>query len=181
MPGSRTNNAQIKTIDELIDGSANPKYCRHALGELTEAERAQLQALAALLEKAGAVDPLPWAYSEVREGIAQTARFLVLRDLCAAAQGVDETLDSCDADAARSLYAGLLQGGADRASLDRLVLAIARSTVWHCVTAIDEGGVDQESPIGWALAETDGDGNLTGRLVRGLHESVQDEQFLGEF
>ncbi len=171
----------MKTLEQLIGSSSAPDYYREELKELDSQQQARLQTLAAELEQAGAAEPLEWAYSEVTENIAQTARFFALRDLCAAARSVKEVLDCCDADDASALYDELLEAGADAASLDRLLLAIAKSTVWHCLTTIDEGGSDQDAPVGWALAETDAQGELTGRLVGGLHENAQGDEFLGEF
>jgi hypothetical protein len=171
----------MKTLEDLIQGSSNPKYYDHQLRGLDAGRQERLLELALGLERAGASNALDWAYSEVQENIAQTARFLVLRALCASARDVDQALDSCDVDDARGLYDALVDAGAERASLDRLVLAIARGTVWQCLTALDEGGFGQDNPVGWALAETDGEGKLTGRLVAGLHESAQEDQFLGEF
>ncbi len=171
----------MKTLEQLINASSDPSYYRHALKALDAGDEARLQELATHLERAGAAQPLAWAHSEVTENIAQTARFFALRDLCAGARSVQEVLDGCDADDAAGLFDELLRAGADRASLERLVLAIAKSTVWHCLTAIDEGGFADDAPVGWALAETDERGKLTGRLVGGLHEDAQSEEFLGEF
>jgi hypothetical protein len=168
----------MKTLERLINASSDPDYYRHELKELDSSDKTRLQELAARLERAGAAQR---ALSEVTENIAQTARFFALRDLCAAARSVKEVLDCCDADDASAVSGALLKAGADRASLDRLVLAIAKSTVWHCLTAIDEGGLADDAPVGWTLAETDDQGKLTGRLVGGLHEDAQDEEFLGEF
>ena len=172
----------VKTLEALVDESSNPKYYRHAVSQLDEGQRQRIRELANLLSSAGATDALSWAYSEVCEGIAQTARFLVLRELCACARDVGGALDGCDMDDARGLFDALLGAGADRGLLERLVLAVAKSTVWHCVTTLDEGGYGTSNAVavGWALAETDAEGKLTGRLVGGLHESAQDKDFLGE-
>ncbi len=138
----------MKTLEQLINASSDPSYYRHALKALDAGDEARLQELATHLERAGAAQPLAWAHSEVTENIAQTARFFALRDLCAGARSVQEVLDGCDADDAAGLFDELLRAGADRASLERLVLAIAKSTVWHCLTVIDEGG-DSPSTRPW--------------------------------
>ena len=170
----------VKTLEALVDESSDPKYYRHAVSKLDDGQRERIRTLATQLVSAGATDAFGWAYSEVCEGIAQTARFLVLRDLCACARDVDGVLDGCETDDARGVFDALLEAGTDRHHLERLVLAVAKSTVWHCVTTLDEGGFGAANAVGWALAETDAEGTLTGRLVHGLHESAQDEEFLGE-
>jgi hypothetical protein len=118
----------------------------------------------------GAEDADSWARSEVSEGIPQQARFLILRRLWRDAVDAWAAPDALDRlPAARRL----LDAGADRNDLVRVARAVALEAVLDAVMAID-AGYDPEAPDdcpGWKLVETDPDGNPTGRVVGGLHES----------
>jgi hypothetical protein len=141
------------------------------LRSLEKSDRAAALVLRDRLAALGAQDAESWARSEVSEGIAQQARFLILRRLWR-----DAVLTWAAPDAVDRLAAArrLLDAGVDRTDVVRVVRAAAVQAMLDAVVAIDEGH-DPEAPDdcpGWALVETDPDGNLTGREVGGLHESV---------
>jgi len=119
----------------------------------------------------GTPQPDSWASSEISEGIPQQARYLVLRRIWAKARtqwrdpGMlrrNETL------------AQLLTRGADQELLAEALRGVVFDAVTAVIMTIDEG-YDPDAPDnapGWTLAETDSDGNTTGRQVGGLHESL---------
>jgi hypothetical protein len=119
----------------------------------------------------GARDPRSWALSEIREGIAQQARYLVLRRLWST--GIDGwheqgTLRRIPA-AAR-----LLAQGANPVDVGTVMRFAAYEAAFTALLVIEEG-YDPDAPAdapGWTLQETDGQGNLTGRRVGALHEDL---------
>jgi hypothetical protein len=119
----------------------------------------------------GAPDPSAWAQSELRENIAQQARFLFLRAIWR------DLINSYEREEAiRGIPAGarLLDSGASVADLGKLLRAVAYETAFGVVEHVDDGH-DPEAPDdtpGWVLSETDADSNLTGRVVGGLHEDL---------
>ena len=142
------------------------------LRSLEEADRAAALALRDRLAALGAEDAESWARSEVSEGIPQQARFLILRHLWR------DAIDAWAAPAALDRLPAarrLLEAGADRNDLVRVVRAAAYEAVFTAVWAIDEGH-DPDAPDdcpGWRLMETQPDCHPTGRVVGGLHESFQ--------
>jgi hypothetical protein len=130
-----------------------------------------LAALTQRMAELGAPEPGSWASSEIREGIPQQARYLVLRRIWANAlmpwrdPGMlrrNETL------------AQLLDRGADPELLAEALRGAVFDAVGDVIMIIDEG-YDPDAPDnapGWTLVETDSDGNATGRQVGGLHESL---------
>jgi hypothetical protein len=130
-------------------------------------------ALAALTERMvelGAPDPASWASSEIKQGIAQQARYLVLRRIWAKALTPwrdPRALRRNDA------LKQLVDQGADPDLLAEAVRGIVFDAVVDVVMVIDEG-YDPDAPAdapGWTLAETDR-ASATGRQVGGLHESL---------
>jgi hypothetical protein len=123
------------------------------------------------MSELGAPDPATWARSEADENIPQQARYLFLRALWPRnidAWGREEVI--------RRIPAGarLLASGASSSDLATLVRAVAYEVTFAVVEHIDEG-IDEEAPDdapGWALIETDAEGEPTGRHVGGLHEDL---------
>ena len=71
--------------------------------------------------------------------------------------------------------ARLVDQGADPDLVAAAVRVVVMEAVGDVIMVIDEG-YDLDAPDdapGWVLAETDGAGNLTGREVGGLHESLR--------
>jgi len=119
----------------------------------------------------GAPNPEDWAGSEIREGIAQLARFLVLRRLWQGA--MDGWRDRSQVEAVPAAKR-LLDSGADFDDVSRAMRVAAYEATFGVLEVIDEG-YDPESEEGlpmWSLREMRDD-VLTGRPVGGLHESFQ--------
>lgn len=122
----------------------------------------------------GAPDPGSWASSEIAEGIAQQARYLVLRRIWAIAITPwrdQQTL------LRYPLLAKLLGNGAEPELLAEAIRQVVLETAGNVISVIDEG-FDHTAPgdaPGWALMETHDGGSamtLTSRDVGGLHESL---------
>ncbi|MBO0819161.1 MAG: hypothetical protein J2P30_28830 [Actinobacteria bacterium] len=132
-----------------------------------------LVALTQRMAELGAPEPDSWASSEIREGIPQQARYLVLRRIWANTlmpwrdPGVLHRNEA---------LARLLDRGADQELLAEALRGVVFDAVSGVIMVIDEG-YDPDAPDGapgWTLAETGSDGNATGRRVGGLHESLLD-------
>lgn len=118
----------------------------------------------------GAPDPEDWALSEIAEDIPQQARYLVLRNLW------PDAIDGWSKDALRRVPAAarLLAQGVSAAQVTAVIRVAAYEAVFTVLSVIDEG-CDPAAPPdapGWALIETDSQGNATGRQVVGLHEDI---------
>jgi hypothetical protein len=136
-----------------------------------DSDEAALAALTHRMAELGARDPDSWARSEVRHGIAQQARFLVLRRIWARALAPWRDEGALRRSPA---LAQLLDQGTDQDLLAAAVRQVVFSTVDDIIMIIDEG-CDPDAPDdapGWALMETGSDASPTGRDVGGLHESI---------
>jgi hypothetical protein len=132
----------------------------------------EIAELTARMRELGANDPESWASSQIKENIAQQARYLLLRQLWA--RGIDGWRDHA---ALRRVpvTARLLDNNADPYDLSQALRLAAYEAVFALLSVLDEGH-DPEAPDdapGWQLMETDAtSGELTGRDVGGLHESI---------
>jgi hypothetical protein len=136
-----------------------------------ESDEDVLAALTQRMAELGARDPGSWARSEIGEDIPQQARYLALR--CIWAKALTRWRDGSTLRRVPEL-ARLLGQGADPDLVAAAVRVVVMEAVGDVIMVIDEG-YDPDAPEdapGWALAETDGEGNPTGRDVGGLHESL---------
>jgi hypothetical protein len=130
--------------------------------------------LATVLQQSGCEDPEGWVFSEISEGIPQSARFALLRAVWerAIAPAVSGSfwLDhgTCS-DSLRKLEAIL--SPEERATL---FMEIAKALAFQVFNTIDEGMYNDELP-GWTVTEVDRSGARTGRELIGLHESILDD------
>ena len=142
----------------------------------------------AFLTQLEARNPVQWIASEMRDGIAQTARFLVLWKirLTVAEQYYKEGLPERDVKKLTTDFKQILQdatgaiqrllaSGASADDLHSIARAAAYQAAFSAVMTIDEGmGWEAEQfpeAPDWALMERSADGKLTGRSISGLHES----------
>ena len=140
-----------------------------------------LQELIERFREAGCKDPEGWAGSEIREGIAQFARFIFLRELwkCAIPSGSREwlrTLELPNDDGKGGVKRRLKESSASIDDLTALVRAAQVSVVRDVAYLLDgyapNGGHVEE--VSWGLYELDDD-FAPKRDMGGLHESVDDE------
>jgi hypothetical protein len=152
----------------------------------------EYERLVELLRGAGAPDPEAWASSEIQNNSAQLARYCFLRSLWP--RIIDSWRDEPDwmvhyvttaENRPRSAFAdaGLalkrLQAlGASDLDIGRIARAVAYAVVfdllYHLGYGSDPSLAEQfpEQYPGWALMELGADGELTGRDLDGMHESL---------
>jgi hypothetical protein len=142
-------------------------------------ERTRLDDITDRLRRAGADEPQLWARSEVRENIAQSARFAFLR---AVWQNLEQWRDAEFVDAyIDRVSTSDQQTGGDRDQARRLAAHVAFQATLDVIMAIDDQediSSDVELP-GWLLMEVGLDEQFTGREVGGLHESLLQVDPLG--
>lgn len=117
-----------------------------------------------------ATEPDAWARSELSENFAQTARFIFLKRVWMAILAWDRPGELEDMYHTRKL----LDDGADRETLATAMRAAAFDIVVSIIGTLDQER-DWDAPDnapGWRFMETDAEGELTGRPVAGLHESL---------
>jgi hypothetical protein len=147
----------------------------------------RIRELSEVFRDLGADDPDDWARSEVEEDIPQLATFLALRKMWRHAmpwvddpsgwiEVVVEDADDPNAafpDAGQALRR-MLAAGADPDDVLTVARMVALETLFSTVRTLDDGrdhAAPEDTP-GWLLVETDPEGEPTGRVVSGLHESV---------
>jgi hypothetical protein len=147
--------------------------------------RAQsVEQLSGRFESLGADDATGWAGSELREDIAQTARYLFLRGVWRRmVEEFDSAVGSHEAERLRA--AG---GSADdvRRLLRRSFYLLAGNllymldapdgTTWSTEPIVDVADDDPR----WILCEVAPDGEITGRDVVGLHETFSELEPRGD-
>lgn len=158
------------------------------LESLEPEARARADRLIEQLRELGAPHPESWARREMREGLPQISRLLLLTQLR------DETIDTWrdallwidnlagDArkeapglfgDAARAV-AHMRSDGIDREDIGALARFVAYEAVFSVIHAIDEefASENQDQLPGWALVELDALGHLTNRRLNRLHNDL---------
>lgn len=121
----------------------------------------------------GAPEPDEWARSEIREGIPQQVRYLLLRRIWANALTPWRDLGMLRWNEA---LAQLLDQGARQELLAEALRQVVFDTVHDLIMIIDEGrdpNAPEDAP-GWTLMETGSGGDPTGRRAGGLHESLME-------
>ncbi len=165
-----------------------PSY-EHWFASLSPEEQERTNELVSKLRALGAVRPEDWARSEISEDIPQFARFLILRkiwpdiiDRWRREPGVwiDRLIEIAErnpkerfADAGLALKR-MRQSGVSAEDIASVTRMAAYEAVFDVLDTIDTG-CDFDSPFegpDWSLMEVRPDGELTGRLVGGLHEDI---------
>ncbi len=158
------------------------------LESLEPEARARADRLIEQLRELGAPHPESWTRREMREGLPQISRLLLLMHLR------DETIDTWSdsllwvdnlagdarrettglfGDAARAV-AEMLAAGIDRRTVGALARFVAYEAVFSVVHTIDEEfDTEHEGQLpGWALVELDSLGHLTNRRLNRLHDDL---------
>jgi len=128
--------------------------------------RSRAEALRDTFIRLGADRPESWARSEVAENIPQLGRFVFLR-------AVWNEVDSWrDRDAVAALVGAVSDEAIDVAA--RVAARAAFDVALNLMHLLDnEEDTEAPEPLpGWRLIECDPEGNPTGRVLGGLHESV---------
>ena len=162
------------TLEELITKSENPAYYTHATKNLTEEQLKNFTSYANELSQSGASDPLSWAYSEAKEGIAQRARYYLLSELFKLSE--DISLASSDADYFNPQQGETLEkieGAIGQDELTQFLQAYGKSLINGVVNILDDSNYGL-GRVGWEIRELDQDSASTGRPISGLHEDWLD-------
>jgi len=157
---------------------------------LPEAEREKALKLTEQFQANGCATPEEWVRSEVSEDFCQFATYLLLSNLwrCEIDHPWSDSPDTWIKEFSRTVGQTRLPVFDDAAAaLIRLqeaqvaasdLGAIARlgaySTAFGVLNLLDSGS-DRDAvgdPPGWSIRETDAQGNLTGRSIQGLQESL---------
>ncbi|MFH6992579.1 hypothetical protein [Flavobacterium sp. FlaQc-48] len=166
----------MEEINRLISVSKDSKYYSHKIKEFNEKELKEFETLALRLEKAGAANPLSWAFSEVKEGIPQFGRFLVLKNLfdiiespkenISLAEDFDEEIETKYLD---------IEKVVGEEKLSDFLKTFSKAIISNVVSLLDEGNFNSDrDKISWALVKTDENNNLTEQVISGLHEDFID-------
>ena len=140
--------------------------------ELTKEQEIQLNDLVNRLSKAGAKNPLQWARSEVREGIPQFGRFLVLKRLfeiikspetnIALASDFDGEIDDKFEEISKTI---------GKEKLIDFLTSFSKGLASSFIELLDEGNENaDEDKVNWVLLKTDDKGEHTEQIIQGLHE-----------
>lgn len=166
----------MEEINRLISVSKDSKYYSHKIKELTEKELKEFTELALRLEEAGAINPLNWAFSEVKEGIPQFARFLVLKNLFNIIESPKENISLAgDFDEEIETKYLNIEKLIGEEKLSDFLNTFSKAIISNVISLLDEGNLTSEKDkISWALVKTDEDDNLTEQIISGLHEDFID-------
>jgi uncharacterized membrane protein YheB (UPF0754 family) len=159
-------------LEDLVQQSKNSDFYRRSIKKLSQKKLQKLEKIAFELHENGASDPISWALSEVEENIAQSARFYFLKELLAVAENIHENVKSIDFDESlEETYSDICKS-VGQEKMDAFLKSYGKDILGAVVNVID---YSSSSPtVGWQLVETDGEGELTGRGIDGLHEDWLD-------
>lgn len=164
----------MKTLEEFLSTSENAGYHRQNLKELSEAQQQTALEMAQRLEAAGCIDPLSWVMSELRENIAQTARFGVLREMFKAAQSSPAWLEEIGGNDQRfQKIREAISAVIPESDLEYFTRALCKGFGFDFLMLLDDCPQADGMPS-WNLKECDAANNETGRFIWGLHEDYED-------
>ena len=151
------------------------------LDALDDETRTKAESLIRLLERAGAPDAELWVRSEIGEDFAQVATFLFLKSIWV--EAIDRSREyitwlqrpQSSSETASPALERLLATGASLEDLGAVVQYAVECAMFRALVVLDNGEFDEdvgEETPGWALIETDANGDPTGRGINGTHESL---------
>lgn len=156
-----------------LDISADKKYYEHVISKLTEKQREEFESLVIRLENAGAKNPLQWASSEVKEGIPQFARFLMLKNLFGIGKSIEDNISMAgDFDDDFDDKYAEIENTVGQEKLAAFLAAYSKGIIYNVVALLDEGNMEADrDKISWVLMKTNEKSERTGQIIQGLHES----------
>jgi len=162
-----------KYLNALPDSEYGKEYYVRKISELTEMQKAEMEDLVIRLDKAGAKEPLSWAFSEVTENIPQFGRFLVLKKLLEIEESPkDNILIASDFD--RSVKDRFLEisNMVGEEKMLEFLTSFSRGIMWQIVELLDDGNENyKEDRVNWVLFKTDENLDYPEPTISGLHES----------
>ena len=158
------------------------------LQTLDETQRTEAEKLIADLKELGCPEPEDWARRQIQDQLPQVSRFLLMKHLWAEAinpwrdshlwitnlvEEAEANPEGSFSDAGAALDR-LLEAGADPDDIAQLARFVAYESVFSTIHALDEGfDIDREGEQpGWALVERDPLGNVSDRVLSGLHDEL---------
>lgn len=168
----------MRKLNELLEEmpTADKKfYCRE-ISNWDDDKKQHLEKLCNIFIKAGAKNPVSWAYSEVTEGISQIGRYLMLKNLFAVIKDPNCVIvDAAEYDPDIQSKINVVTEVLGEEFLNKMLYAYGKAIISGVISILDEGNycIDNDC-VNWCLSETDAHGKLTGRLIQGLHEDFYD-------
>jgi len=162
----------MKHTQKHLDTSADKKYYKQVISKLTDKQKEEFESLVIRLEKAGAKNPLSWAYSEVTEGIPQFGRFLVLKYLFDIGKSTEDNMAmASDFDDAFDEKYVEIRNAVGEKKLLAFLTSYSKGILYNIIGLLDEGNreIDRDK-VSWTLMKTDENFELTGQPIQGLHE-----------
>jgi hypothetical protein len=164
----------MKTLEEYLSTSEHAGFHRQNLKEFSEAEKQKALEMAQRLEADGCIDPLSWVMSELRENIAQTARFGVLREMFRATQSSPAWLEEIGGNDQRfQKIRQAINAVIPESDLEYFTRALCKGFGFDFLMLLDDCPQADGMPS-WGLKEFDAAGDETGRFISGLHEDYED-------
>lgn len=172
----------MKELQKYLDQSADKKYYEHRVSGLSDTEKERLEKLVIRMANAGAKEPLSWAFSELREGIPQFARFMILKGLYQSAYDVEGNISTGnDFDPHIDTAYKEIADAAGEEKLKEFLISYGKGMLYNMLGIFDEGNFDYESEDSWQLVEYNTESGIPGKPVSGLHEDfLEFEQQLNE-
>ncbi|MDR0524705.1 MAG: hypothetical protein LBG90_02395 [Spirochaetaceae bacterium] len=162
----------MEILEKYIDASPYKKIFVKGISELTETQKSELENLVIRLEKAGAKNPLQWAFSEIKENIPQFGRFLVLKRLFEITKSPKENVSMASDfdDEIEDKFSEISKIIGEEKFLDFL-LSFSKGIMYNVTELFDEGNRNmEEDKVNWILLKTDENGKHSEQIIQGLHE-----------
>jgi len=165
-------------MDKILKYIEQSKYKEYYLKEfeiLSEEDKSSLLNLVEKLDKAGAKEPLSWAFSEVKENIPQFGRFLVLHEMFRIINDPKGNLSMAeDMDGDISLAKKIIDDYGEK-EFNTFLKAFTKGVMWSVATDIIDGTNERafSDDASWAIFETNELSNKP-RIIQGIHEEFYD-------
>jgi hypothetical protein len=164
----------MKNLEKYLDtyDASDKEFFMRGISELTEKQKSEMEDLLIRLDRAGAKNPLSWAFSEITENLPQFGRFLVLKKLfeiakspsqnIAMAFDFDDEIDDKFSEISKMV-------GEDK--LLDFLSSFSKGIMYNVVELFDEGNRNvKEDKADWVLLKTDENGKHSEQIINGLHE-----------
>jgi hypothetical protein len=162
----------MENTQKHLDNSADKKYYEHIISKLTDKQKAEFESLVTRLDNAGAKNPLQWASSEVREGIPQFGRFLMLKNLFDIGKAIQGNISTAgDFDEEFDEKYTEIKNTIGQEKLLNFLTSYSKGIIYNVIGLLDEGNIDADrDKIDWVLMKTDENFEPTGQILGALHE-----------
>lgn len=162
----------MEHIQKHLDNSADKKYYQHIISKLTDKQKEEFENLVIRLDNAGAKNPLQWASSEIKEGIPQFGRFLMLKNLFKIGKSIDGNISTAgDFDEDFDEKHTEIKNTIGEEKLLDFLTSYSKGIIYNVIGLLDEGNIDADrDKISWTLMKTDENFDPTGQIIQGLHE-----------